>query len=433
MYLYFILFLFYFFLLPKSIFLYNAKFIKEDSHKDFKEGKLNNIGINHLGNLFLTPKANLIYDKGYNSLIWDIEKGTDGNFYFISQDSSKIHKISKDKSIEVVYNFKKHLFILDILIDKNNNLYIADTTNSRVIYFSLAEKKILQEYVFKEKFIWKMIKSYSSDTIYIVTGENACVYELSPSSKKVKKLFSSTSESHFLSLIQKDDFLYFGGNSSLYQFNLSSEETSILYQGVGNIKDILVHEGEIFFIESNSMQEKNIKKSELKNAFLTMNSIVTTKVSTKKNVKTRKKKLKELFQEKRKFSTPNENNILYKRTKDNHIIKLFETSEYTFIDMELSKKQDRIYIASSSGVILFLDEASKKISFQDELGYFSYFQDTNPLHISIADDTMLITSGNIGKIHHIPLDVIETGDYHSKVYFLKKKWSGENYFLYLKI
>ncbi len=369
------------------IFTASTRFFSLSKAHAFNKGERKNVTVTEHGYLRLSGAIKPIHDKN-DLIINDLTKGADGNLYIASGNQGKLYKRTNEGKSKVF--FKAKGFNIISVTSTNKGVYAAVLPESEIwfIDYNGNAKKIAS---FKEKYIWQ-IKANPAGDIFVACGSTAGLYKISSSGVKTL-IYKNQSDNHFQALDIYKNKVYFvsEGIGALYEYNSTTNTTKVLYE---------TYEKEITSVAVNSLGEVYFVTGRAKKLILPRNNFDYTDSFLRQSKGTKK------FSSRGRYLK----NSVYVYNKEKKVTKLFTKDNFIFHSLAIMNNKD-IYIGSGTMGIIFKIAKNKR-------AYYSYkLQENQILCLKKIDkNTIMVGTGNPGKVYSIKSQYAKTGEYKSIVY-----------------
>lgn len=370
---------------------------------EFGRGVLKNVSIDKLGRIALSPEIKEIFHNR-DLLIYSMIKS--GNFIYAgSGNNDTLYEISLEKK-EFKPLFKGNGLAVNTVAVSEGTVYFSESPTNTIYKMDLKEKKAEKLAVFdKETYIWRMV--FHKKKLYIVTGDNAKLYELDLNGNK-KEIFANPKENHFLALCVYGDFVYFSGegNGGVYQYHIQSGKTKTIYDAYEDeVNDLSVNEkGDLYFVTSSQTPKIPGTDFDYTDSFF---------VQATENERKAKDAMQNASGQKGGSNGSGSGkkmvvkNSLYVY-KNSRVDKLF-TRDAQVLYSVAEGKDGNVYVGSNGGQIY------RYLMKENKLSIFSTLKEDQVLQLLPDKDKIFVGTGNLGRVFSMTYAYADKGEFLSRI------------------
>jgi hypothetical protein len=369
-----------------------TKYVNLEGLSDFAKGERENIAIDKLGRIRLSPESKEIFSNK-DLLVYSILKIND-NLYIGTGNKDILYRYNlKTEKWKNLYEGKG--LAVNTLTADENNLYFAESPSNQIYRMNLKTEKIEKLTIFDtETYVWRLL--FHNGKLYAATGDSAKIYEIEKDGKK-RELFANETENHFLTLSAFRGKLYFGGEGkgAIYEMDIKSGKVNALYDTYEDeINDIYIDKkGKLFFVTSSQTPKKPGKDFDYTDSF-------AVQYQTKKNGKSsdnkKNDKKKQIIK-----------NSVY--TYENGTIDKLFTRDNTVFYSITQDKDGNLYVGGAGGAIYRYNTEENRLSL------FINYKEEQILELLPDDDKMYVGTGNLGKVFALNYTYANKGVFTSQI------------------
>lgn len=355
-----------------------SKIFKWKGTRDLTKVKIENVIINDMGIISLSPAVDTIF-QSTEVFLWDCVYDSRGNLYVASGNEGKVFKITNANQVFTVFTSEKGAEIFSLAADKEDNIYVGESP-SGIIYKISKNGNVKEFFATDEKYIWNLLFD-NKGMLFVATGDRGKLFRISADGKG--KVYYSSTENHIVTLLLYNGKLYAGTEPNALFVEIDKEgKATVLFDTDENEVHSMIGMGNKIFFATLSRPITVMPSSYT--SFFSNGSIEGSKM---------------------------EKSILYKFDINKKTVTSIWSCTTPPIYALSEFSDNKILIGTENGRLYGADEDGR-------ISQMNKFEDSPILSINkgLLKNSYIILTGNLGNVIKIGPDLSRTGRIISDVY-----------------
>ncbi|RMF63148.1 MAG: hypothetical protein D6743_11175 [Calditrichaeota bacterium] len=399
----------------------NPKIVKYRSQSDFAKGEPRGVSINSVGEVFLAPQIESLFDAEL-PFLWACVSDADGNVFVAGGNQGKVFRVAPDGKTKMIFEAESSQ-VYALAVDGKNNLYVASSPEGKVYKLTFdagGNAKATEFFDPEEVYVWSLALD-GHGNLWVATGEPGNIYKVDPAGKAT--LFYETEDTHVRKIIFDDKGNLVAGTADkglIMRIDPSGKAFVLFDSPLVEITDLLIdHNGDLYAAASGASRFQRPRQPAPATNPPNLTSGNEGNVAGDEDLDLQVQQISVS----RSSRSAAKNSALYRIGKDGRI-ETFWTS-----------RPDRIHALSEDdqGHVLLATGDHGRLYSMSSSGEFTLLAELDEMQLTVLEKArhgaIYIGTSNAGKVYRLNRRVNSEGEYISEVFDAKivSRWGSVNW------